>query len=655
LSHQPLWQPTQERIEQANVTRFAREAIRVWSLSLNDYPSFYRWTIEHPEQFWLSLWKFADVRASLMGERVLVDGDRMPGARWFPDARLNFAENLLRRRDGGEALVFWGEDKVKQRLSYRDVYDRVSRVAQALRAEGVKSGDRVAGYLPNMPEALIATLACASLGAIWSSCSPDFGVQGVLDRFGQIEPVVLFTCDGYWYNGKRIDILEKVRDIEAMLPSVRRVVVVPYVSEQPDLAQVNGAVTFEKLIAPYRGGEIRFEQLPFEHPLYILFSSGTTGVPKCIVHGAGGALLKHVCEQQLHTDVKPGDRLFYFTTLGWMMWNWLISGLASGATLVLYDGSPFAANGRILFDLADAERVTHFGTSAKFIDACAKAGLEPAKTHRLDSVRTVLSTGSPLVPEGFDYVYRAIKGDVCLSSISGGTDICGCFVLGNPILPVWRGEIQCRALGLAVDVYDDAGRPVRGRKGELVCTKPFPSMPLGFWKDDGGARYRAAYFEKFPGLWTHGDWCEVTRHDGAIIYGRSDAVLNPGGVRIGTAEIYRQVEQLDEVVESLVIAQDWPPRKPTDVRVVLFVRLREGLVLDQALIAKIKAQVRANTTPRHVPAKVLQVADIPRTKSNKIVELAVRSIVHGQPVKNIEALANPEALEHFRNRPELLT
>ena len=655
MSDQPLWQPTQDRIEQANVTRFAREAIRVWGVGCNDYPSFYRWTIDHPEQFWVSLWKFADVRARLMGERVLVDGDRMPGARWFPDARLNFAENLLRRRDGGEAVVFWGEDKVKRRLSYHDIHDRVSRLAQALRAEGVRAGDRVAGYLPNMPEALIATLACASLGAIWSSCSPDFGVQGVLDRFGQIEPVVLVTSDGYWYNGKRIDILEKVRDIESMLPSVRRVVVVPYVSDAPDLSDVHGAVTFERYIEPYRGGEIRFEPLPFDHPLYILFSSGTTGVPKCIVHGAGGALLKHLCEQQLHSDVKPGDRLFYFTTLGWMMWNWLISGLASGATLVLYDGSPFVNGGRILFDLADAERVTQFGTSAKFIDACAKAGLEPAKTHGLGTVRTILSTGSPLVPEGFDYVYRAVKRDACLSSISGGTDICGCFVLGSPILPVWRGEIQCRALGLAVDVYDENGRPVRGRKGELVCTRPFPSMPLGFWKDDDGSRYRAAYFEKFPGVWTHGDWAEITTHDGAIIYGRSDAVLNPGGVRIGTAEIYRQVEQLEEVVESLVIAQEWPPRNPTDVRVVLFVKLREGLALDDALVERIKRRIRESTTPRHVPAKVLQVGDIPRTKSNKIVELAVRSIVHGQPVKNIEALANPEALEHFRNRPELMT
>jgi acetoacetyl-CoA synthetase len=655
LSDQPLWRPTQERIEQANVTRFARGAVREWGLTLNDYPAFYRWTADRPEQFWASLWKFASVRASASGGPVLADGERMPGARWFPDARLNFAENLLRRRDGAEALVFWGEDKVKRRLSYRDLYDRVARVAQALRAEGVGAGDRVAGYLPNMPEAVIAALACASLGAIWSSCSPDFGVQGVLDRFGQIEPVVLFACDGYWYNGKRIEILDKVRDIETSLRSLRRVVIVPYVSERPDFTVVPGAVSFEQFMAPHRGGEIRFEQLPFEHPLYILFSSGTTGVPKCIVHGAGGALLKHLSEQQLHTDVKPGDRLFYFTTLGWMMWNWLISGLASGAALVLYDGSPFVRGGAILFDLADAERVTHFGTSAKFIDALAKTGLQPAKTHDLGSVRTILSTGSPLVAEGFDYVYSAVKRDACLSSISGGTDICGCFVLGNPILPVWRGEIQCRALGLAVDVYDQAGRPVRGRKGELVCTKPFPSMPLGFWNDPDGARYHAAYFEKFPGVWTHGDWCEITAHEGAVIYGRSDAVLNPGGVRIGTAEIYRQVEQLDEVVESLVIAQDWPPDRPTDVRVVLFVKLREGATLDESLAERIRQRIRLNTTPRHVPAKVLQVPDIPRTKSNKIVELAVRSIVHGQPVKNVEALANPEALEHFRDRPELKT
>lgn len=655
MADKPLWQPSQERIEEANVTHFARQAIRDWKLGFNTYPDFYRWTIERQEQFWESLWKFAGVRASAKGARVLVDGDRMPGARWYPEARMNFAENLLRRRDAATAMVFWGEDKVKRRFTHRDLWEQVSRLAQALRAAGVAPGDRVAAYLPNMPEAASAMLAAASIGATFSTCSPDFGVRGVLDRFGQIEPVVLFAADGYYYNGREIDSLERVREIAQRLPTLRRVVVVPYVSARPDIAAIPKAQRLEDFTAGQPGGDIGFEQLPFDHPLYILFSSGTTGVPKCIVHGAGGTLLKHLCEHQLHCDVKPGDRLFYFTTLGWMMWNWLVSALASGAALLLYDGSPFVNGGRILFDYADAEGMTHLGTSAKFIDAIAKSGLEPMKTHALEHVRTVFSTGSPLAPEGFDYVYRAVKRDVCLSSISGGTDICGCFVLGNPVLPVWRGEIQCRALGLKVEVFDDEGRSVRQQRGELVCTRPFPSMPIGFWKDPDGAKFRAAYFEHFPGVWTHGDWCEITGHEGMIIYGRSDAVLNPGGVRIGTAEIYRQVEQLDEVVESLVIGQTWPPGEISDVRIVLFVKLREGLALDDALVAKIKNKIRANTTPRHVPAKVVQVPDIPRTKSNKIVELAVRNVVHGRPVKNVEALANPEALEHFRDRPELQT
>jgi len=655
MTGKPLWQPSQERIEEANVTRFARQAIREWKLGFNTYPDFYRWSIDHPEQFWDSLWKFAGVRASEKGTRVLVDPDRMPGARWYPDARLNFAENLLRRRDASTAMVFWGEDRVKRRVTHRELYDQVSRMAQALRALGVKPGDRVAIYLPNLPEAASAMLAAASIGATVSTSSPDFGVQGVLDRFGQIAPVVLFAADGYFYNGKEIDSLEKVRAIARELPSLRRVVVVPYVAPRPDVSGIPNVQRLEDFVAGQPGGDIRFEPLPFDHPLYILFSSGTTGVPKCIVHGQGGTLLKHLCEQQLHCDIQPGDRLFYFTTLGWMMWNWLVSALASGATLLLYDGSPFVKGGNILFDYADAEGMTHLGTSAKFIDAIAKAGLQPAKTHQLEHLRTVLSTGSPLAAEGFDYVYRAIKRDVCLSSISGGTDICGCFVLGNPVLPVWRGEIQCRALGLKVEVFDESGHAAKGEKGELVCTRPFPSLPLGFWNDADGTRYRAAYFERFPKVWTHGDWCELTVHDGMIIYGRSDAVLNPGGVRIGTAEIYRQVEQLDEVVESLVIGQTWPPGEIGDVRVVLFVKLRDGLALDDALVDKIRNHIRTNTTPRHVPAKVVQVPDIPRTRSNKIVELAVRNVVNGRPVRNIEALANPEALEHFRNRAELLT
>ncbi len=648
----PLWTPSQGRIEHANITSFARMAITDWELPINDYPAFYRWSIDKPQQFWQSVWKFARVKGE-RGQPVLVHADRMPGAKWFPEARLNFAENLLRRRDRSDALVFWGEDKVRRRMSHAELHALVSRLAQALRAAGVTAGDRVGGYLPNLPESIAAMLASASIGAIWSSCSPDFGVQGVLDRFGQIEPKVLFTADGYWYNGKQVSSLDKAADIVARLPSVQRVVVIPYLSEAPDLGAVRGATLLEDFVAAHEAGDLAFERLPFDHPLYILYSSGTTGVPKCIVHGAGGTLLKHLSEHLLHADVKAGDRVFYFTTLGWMMWNWLASGLAAGATLLLYDGSPFLDNGRILFDFADAEGMTHFGTSAKFIDAINKAGLAPARTHKLERLRAILSTGSPLVAEGFDYVYGSVKKDVCLSSISGGTDIVGCFVIGNPILPVWRGEIQCRALGMAVEVFDEAGKPIRRGKGELVCVKPFPSMPVGFWNDPDGSKYRAAYFEKYPNIWTHGDWSEITAHDGMVIYGRSDATLNPGGVRIGTAEIYRQVELLPEVVESLVIGQNWPPGEMSDVRVVLFVKLRDGLALDDALVERIKGQIRRNTTPRHVPAKIVQVPEIPRTKSGKIVELAVRNAVHGQPVKNVEALANPEALAHFRHRPEL--
>jgi len=637
MSESPLWRPTPERVAQTLIARFMAEAGK------QDFAELHRWSIEHSEDFWNRLWDFASVRGS-KGARTLVDGDRMPGAKWFPDGRLNFAENLLRDRDGSDAIVFWGEDRIRRKLSRNDLHDLVSRLAQALRAAGVGKGDRVAGYLPNLPEGVAAMLATASIGAIWSSCSPDFGVQGVLDRFGQIEPKVFFCSDGYLYGGKEFDSTEKAREILAGLPGKPRCVTVPYTG--------SGAVVGESLeafLAPFAPGNIAFEPVEFNHPLYILYSSGTTGVPKCIVHGTGGTLLQHLKEHQLHSDVRPGDRLFYFTTLGWMMWNWLVSGLASGATLLLYDGSPFVSRGRILFDFADAEGMTHFGTSAKFIDAIAKINLKPRETHRLDKLRVMLSTGSPLVAEGFDYVYASIKQDLCLASISGGTDIVSCFVLGNPAAPVWRGEIQAKGLGLAVEVFDEGGRPLKSGKGELVCTRPFTAMPIGFWNDPDGTKYRAAYFERFPNVWRHGDWCEETAHGGLVIYGRSDAVLNPGGVRIGTAEIYRQVERLEEVVESLVIGQDWAG----DVRVVLFVKLRDGLALDDALVGRIKQQVRANTTPRHVPDKVLQVPDIPRTKSGKIVELAVRDVVHGRPVKNQEALANPEALAHFRDRGEL--
>ena len=633
----PLWTPSRERAQASELARFMRLAGKT------SYEELHRWSIERSADFWELVWGFAEVRGE-MGDRRLIDADRMPGARWFPDARLNYAENLLRERDAAPAITFWGEDRVKRRLSKRQLYDLVSRIAQALADAGVKKGDRVAGYLPNVPEATAALLATASLGAVWSSCSPDFGVQGVLDRFGQIEPKILFCADGYIYGGKEFDSQEKASQVLERLPSVEECVVVDYLG-----APASAGTSLFDFLDPFDPAEIRFERVEFNHPLYILYSSGTTGVPKCIVHGTGGSLLQHLKEHRLQSDVKPSDRLFYFTTLGWMMWNWLVSGLGSGATLILYDGSPFVGRGRVLFDLAEAEGVTHFGTSAKFIDALGKAGLKPKETHRLDELRTILSTGSPLVPEGFDYIYANVKDDVCLSSISGGTDIVSCFVLGNPIGPVWRGEIQAKGLGMAVEVFDENGKSLRGEKGELVCTKPFPSMPVGFWNDPDGAKYRAAYFEKFPNVWRHGDWCEETEHGGFIIYGRSDAVLNPGGVRIGTAEIYRQVESLDQIVESLVIGQDWEG----DVRVVLFVKLKDGLTLDESLSSQIKKRIRDNTTPRHVPAKILQVADIPRTKSGKIVELAVRDVVHGRQVKNIEALANPEALEHFTNRAEL--
>ncbi|MBU0753411.1 MAG: acetoacetate--CoA ligase [Gammaproteobacteria bacterium] len=650
MTAQMLWQPTPEGIAAANMTAFMADAASRYRRVFPDYAALHAWSVQHPEEFWAAVWRFGGVIGE-MGGTVVVDAGRMPGARWFPEARLNYARNLLRRRDDGDALVFWGEDKVKRRLSHGELYRRVAQLVAAMRAEGIVAGDRVAAYMPNMPETIAVMLAAAAIGATFTSASPDFGVQGVLDRFGQIEPKLLFVADGYYYNGKTLDCLDRVAEIAGHLPSVRKVVVSCYVGgEDCDISRIRAGVTLDAFVAPFgEQKEIDFAELPFDHPLFIMYSSGTTGVPKCIVHGAGGALLQHIKEHRLHGDVKPGDRLFYFTTCGWMMWNWLVSGLASSATLLLYDGSPFLNTGDILFDYADKEGMTHFGTSAKFIDALAKALVRPRKTHRLDKLRVLFSTGSPLAPEGFDFVYACIKSDLQLASICGGTDIVSCFIGGNPIAPVWRGEIQCAGLGMATDVYAEDGKPLRGKKGELVCTRAFPVMPIGFWNDPDGTRYRAAYFERFPDVWCHGDFAERTAHDGFVIYGRSDATLNPGGVRIGTAEIYRQVEQLDEVVESLVIGQEWLK----DVRVVLFVKLREGLTLDDALIAKIKQTIRADTTPRHVPAKVLQVTDIPRTKSGKIVELAVRNVVDGQPVRNVEALANPDALEQFRNRPEL--
>jgi acetoacetyl-CoA synthetase len=616
-------------------------------IALPDYAALYRWSFEQPAAFWSAVWDFCGVAGDGPGRALGAGAERMPGAEWFPEARLNFAENLLRRRDDAPAIIFRGEDRASCTLSFAELYDRVARLAATLRTWGVGSGDRVAGVLPNLPETVIAMLATVSIGAVWSSSSPDFGARGILDRFGQIGPRVLFAADGYWYNGKFFDTLPRLEEIRAQLPSLERVVVVPYTRDDPPLAR--GVVRFDAALAGEPGGEIPFERLPFAHPLYILYSSGTTGPPKCIVHGAGGTLLQHLKEHRLHTDITPGDRLFYFTTCGWMMWNWLVTGLASEATLLLYDGSPGHPDVGALFRWAEAERMNVFGTSAKFIETVAKSGYEPRRHCDLSSLRAVLSTGSPLAPASFDYVYEKIGADLCLSSIAGGTDIVSCFMLGNPIGPVWRGEIQVRGLGMRVEVFDEEGASVRGQKGELVCTAPFPSMPVGFWNDPDGARYRAAYFEKYPGVWAHGDYVELTENDGIVIHGRSDSVLNPGGVRIGTSEIYRQVEQIDEVLESLVIGQDWQG----DVRVVLFVRLREDLELDDDLRGRIADRIRQNATPRHVPARIVAVAEIPRTRSGKIVELAVRDVVNGRPVGNREALANPEALDLYADLKEL--
>jgi acetoacetyl-CoA synthetase len=649
-AQQPLWTPPPERVAATNAAAFIKTVGETYRADLSGWDDLYRWSVAQPENFWTAVWDFGGIIADTRGDVVVENIDKMPGARWFPNARLNFAENLLRRRDDSPALIFSGEDGQRRELSHGGLYDAVSRLAQALAACGVVAGDRVAGFLPNLPEAVIAMLAATSLGAVWSSCSPDFGIKGVMDRFGQIEPKVLFTADGYIYAGKRVDSLARAQAIAAQLPKLQKLIVVPYLAERPALEGLEAELLAD-FVAPYPPRDIAFTRLAFNNPLYIMYSSGTTGVPKCIVHGIGGTLIQHIKEHRLHCDIKPGTRLFYFTTCGWMMWNWLVSALASEATLVLYDGSPFHVGGRVLFDLAEAVGINIFGTSAKFIDACEKAELAPAQSHDLSSVATILSTGSPLKPEGYDYVYAKVKSDVCLASMSGGTDLIACFVGGNPMGPVWRGEIQARALGMKVEVFDDAGAPVRGAKGELVCTASFPSMPIGFWEDPDGAKYHAAYFDVYPNVWRHGDYVELTEHDGMIIYGRSDTVLNPGGVRIGTAEIYRQVEQIDDVVEGLVIGQDWDG----DTRVVLFVKLREGLDLDKALVEQIRRRIRENATPRHVPARIVQVADIPRTISGKIVELAVRNIVHDRPVKNVDALANPEALEYFRNRPELST
>jgi acetoacetyl-CoA synthetase len=650
----PLWSPSPERAARANLTRFLAR-VRPGA----DYGSLWRWSVDRPEEFWPAVWDWTTVIAEPRGEgppwdAVLEGGGRMAppdadlGPRWFRGARLNFAENLLRYEDDRPAIVFWNELGRQRTLSFRELRREVARYAAALRREGVTVGDRVAGLMPNLPETVVAMLATASIGAIWSSCSPDFGDGAVLDRFGQIRPKVLFTVDGYRYAGKQIDLADRVARIARALPDTGRVVVVPYLATGGPVPAERG-IGLEAWLGERE--TLRFERLPFDHPLYIVYSSGTTGLPKCIVHGAGGTLLQHLKELVLHTDLGRDDRIFYFTTCGWMMWNWLVSSLAVGATVVLYDGAPMAPRPDLLWEMAEAERVTVFGTSAKYLALCEKEGLAPGRDYDLSALRAILSTGSPLAAHSYDYVYQAIKRDLHLASISGGTDLLSCFALGNPVAPVWRGELQTRGLGMAVDIFDPSGRPLRGAPGELVCTRPFPSMPVAFWDDPGGSRYRAAYFEVFPNTWRHGDWAELTAHDGLVIHGRSDATLNPGGVRIGTAEIYRQVERLPEIVESLVVAQEWQD----DVRVVLFVRLREGHVLDTELEQRIRAEIRAHASPHHVPRKILQVSDLPRTINGKLSELAVRAAIHGRPVGNTDALANPASLELFRGLVELAT
>ena len=647
-----LWNPSPEAVRKANLTAFIASVQRTWNPpDLSSFQDLYRWSVDDPDKFWLSVWRFCRIKADTEPEIVVENFDKMPGARWFPSVRLNFAENLLRFADDREAIVFWNERGRQRTLSYRQLHARVAAFAAGLCAADVGKGDRVAAYMPNMPETVVAMLATASIGALWSSCSPDFGLAGARDRFGQIQPKVLVTADGYFYNGKAHDSLERVSRLRSEVSSIERVVVVPYTRPDPPLESLGVAELYEEFVGRQPASEIQYEQLPFDHPLYIMYSSGTTGPPKCIVHGAGGTLIQHLKELVLHTDLKREDRIFYFTTCGWMMWNWLVSSLAVGATIVLYDGSPFHPAPKQLFDMAEQERLTVFGTSAKYIAAAEKAGLEPAATHDLSAVRAVLSTGSPLAAESFDYIYQKVKKDVCLASISGGTDLISCFALGNPIGPVYRGELQTRGLGMKVEIFDEDGRPLEQEKGELVCSAPFPSMPAGFWNDPGSQKYRGAYFERFPGVWHHGDYCELTATGGMIFWGRSDAVLNPGGVRIGTAEIYRAVEKLPEVLEALAVGQDWR----SDVRVILFVRLREDATLDEQLAQSIKREIRENASPRHVPAKVIQVADLPRTLNGKIAELAVRNVIHDKTVKNRDALSNPRALDLFRDLPELRT
>jgi len=659
--NQILWQPDKKKIASSNMAAFIQYASKEnndnfqWNEDANMhelYEAVHNWSITDIEDFWRSVWKFCKVKSSNIGETTLLNPQKMPGAEWFPEAKLNFAENLLHTPDQSPAIIFYGEDKVKQQISRAELTKSVASITKALLDLGVEKGDRVAAYMPNIPETVIFMLAATSIGAVFSSASPDFGVQGVMDRFSQVKPKILLSAEGYYYNGKTIDIFEKVEEVSKRLTKdygLKHTLIVGYTRSDYSIKSIENSIRWEDLLSKYEGAEQYYEQIPFNHPLYIMFSSGTTGVPKCIEHSTGGVLLQHLKEHQLHCDLKAKDRLFYYTTCGWMMWNWLVTGLASKATILLYDGSPLYKDGNYLFEFLQDTECSHFGTSAKFFEAISKKNLNPIKTHDLSNLRVILTTGSPLIPESFDYVYQHVKKDVCLSSMSGGTDILSCFVEGNPLLPVRRGEIQCYGLGMDVAVFNENGVAVDNTPGELVCNKPFPPMPIRFLNDKNGEKYHNAYFNTYPNVWCHGDYCEKTKQGGIIIYGRSDATLNPGGVRIGTAEIYRQVEKIDEIVESLVVGQLWHG----DERVILFVKLKENSELDDHLKQKIVNVITENATRRHVPAKIINVSDIPRTRSGKIVELAVKNIIHNRPIRNIESIANPEVLDEFANLPEL--
>jgi len=646
---QPLWSPSQAQIEHSQLYQFMQNINKSCSLKLDSYSDLHRWSIENPESFWLNIWEQCDVIGSIGNAPYLLDASLMPGAKWFPNAQLNFAENLLKFRDRNTAIINYNEAGKRSEISYQELYNQVAQYAAGLKNAGISKGDVVAGFMPNITETVIAMLATTSIGAIWTSCSPDFGVQGVIDRFGQVKPKVIFTTHSYLYNGKRIDCLDKISGIASQLSENTNFVFVPYLDEATsDISKIKNACVISDFIDS-NASEVSFRPVQFSDPLYVMYSSGTTGTPKCIVHSVGGTLLQHLKEHQLHTDISREDNLFYFTTCGWMMWNWLVSGLASGCTITLYDGSPFAPSPSVLWNMAEQEKVSVFGTSAKYIAALEKANISPKEDFELSKLRAILSTGSPLAHESFDYVYREIKTDLLLASISGGTDIISCFALGCPIRPVYKGELQCLGLGMDVAIFDESGVEVTQKKGELVCRSPFPSMPIYFWDDADGTKYQNAYFNQFKNHWAHGDYGEITEHGGMIIHGRSDAVLNPGCVRIGTAEIYRQVERVDGVIESLCIGQPWD----SDTRVILFVVMSEGTQLDDGLRNTIKQTIRQHTTPRHVPAKIIQVPEIPRTISGKIVELAVRKVILGETVTNKDALANPNALNYFANLPEL--